>query len=234
MMLVGPALGKLPRWLLIGVLALTMFGNVVATIVGYRYFVARRSEEAEPTSGSHVPIDMLAPASQRRAYVFKAARLYSLAFAPESIQISPRLDSRRKAMRWAADYVAGSPVDVEHDISHSSIEAIVIRQGATVEIRTRDNTYVLDGWFNSFDMTHHAELLHLIGNISLEPVLGDGQDLVIWRDAHASKSPAPETANSGLRSALTSLLERDATTVSCGGGPNMFDMRSAEVERQHS
>jgi len=102
-----------------------------------------------------------------------------------------------------------------------------------LEITSNGATFVLDGWYNHFDGHHHHELLELVQQLGLESQRDDDSPLPRFRRPQAHGAAETSGANASaqvqdphLPGAVGVLMKPMAnpSTISCGGGANMFDM----------
>ena len=210
-------LSSVDRFAGIGVLVLVLVVHAAVGVRGMKNLLSRTSARAERDRawGFWPPTDSAdqAHGAPSDVYVMKAARLYCVAFEEGEVVISPPLDSRRDAERWARKYEHSEPVDIAHRVEHSALAGVAVRPGRNVQLTTRDAAYELDGWFNHFDGNHHRQLQVLVTSIGLERE-SESPDEVVF-------GLPPVAAAPGI---LTLVHSTENKAVACGRGANMFDV----------
>jgi len=214
-------------------LALWFLIMVAGTVIGLRRFKAMDDpDQKRPRVGSMwecwPPVD--APTiTERRAYLIKAGRFYAVAFGHGEIIVSPKIDSKRAAVRWVHAYENGAEVEIAHRLGFDEIEEVVVRVGSAVEVEAKDTTYLFDGWFNRFDGEHHQQVQTVVECQGLALIEESPTMARFVRVADGAPVAARVPASTGLLAKKVN----GRTVVSLGGGANMFDVHAANTSGRH-
>ena len=205
--------------------------SLAAAAVGAVYLSRARAATTErglrePVWGWWPPTGRLATPMERQTHFIKAARYYVVAFSNEAVSISPAIPEKRNAKRWALAHEAGEDVEVAHQIAFSAIREVEVASGLSVTLITSDRSFILDGWFNRFEGSHHEALRNMVDQTGLVRLNeATTSDTIRFVRPHDTQDVVvPTSATQTFSGKLLTLVRGDQSIVSCGKGANMFDL----------